>query len=70
VLWVALYAAWTLAAAAGVIAALAGFTSGAWLVVGFLALYLAARIVVAGAVYRRTMRREWPHVEPIPFDDD
>jgi hypothetical protein len=35
-----------------------------------LAATLAVHLVISIVAYRRTMRREWPRVEPITDDDD
>ena len=33
-------------------------------------LVVASQIYTGALRYRRTMRREWPKVEPLPDDDD
>jgi hypothetical protein len=54
----------------GIGAALLGHRWGAYLAIGALTMRFSGYL--AGAVwnYRRTMRREWPKVEPLPDDDD
>jgi hypothetical protein len=41
----------------------------AWAIVAIITAEFAVYLVIAVIFYRRTMRREWPKVEPIPDDD-
>jgi hypothetical protein len=42
----------------------------AWAIVAIITAEFAVYLVVAVIFYRRTMRREWPKVEPLTDDDD
>jgi Na+/glutamate symporter len=42
----------------------------AWAVVAIITAEFAIWLVTSIVVYRRTMRREWPKVEPLPDDED
>ena len=44
--------------------------AAAWMVVATLAALVVAHLAIASISFRRTMRREWPRVEPLPLDDD
>jgi hypothetical protein len=55
---------------AGILAALAGFRVGAYLMLGALCGTLSVHLAVAVVGYRRTMARPWPRVEPLDDDDD
>jgi hypothetical protein len=64
----------SLAATSGLLAvtgvlALAGSRFAAWLMVGAATVGAAADVVLSVAKYRRTMRRPWPAVRPLPDDD-
>jgi hypothetical protein len=54
----------------GAALALAGWRAAAWLLVGALAAVTAGHLAISAVAYRRTMRREWPRVEPLPDNDD
>jgi hypothetical protein len=44
-----------------------------WVVVAvavLAALLVASQVYTSAVRYRRTMRKEWPKVEPLPDDDD
>ena len=41
----------------------------AWAIVAIITAEFAVYFVIAVIVYRRTMRREWPKVEPLTDDD-
>jgi hypothetical protein len=47
-----------------------GWRPAAWILLGALTLRIGSHLVIGTIAYRRTMRREWPAVEPVPFDDD
>ena len=55
--------------AAAACAALAGWRPAAWILPSALAALLATHLGVSAVAYRRTMRREWPKVAPVPDDD-
>jgi hypothetical protein len=54
----------------GGLLAVAGWRPSAWLLVGTLTAVVAGHLAISAVAYRRTMRREWPRVEPLPHDDD
>jgi hypothetical protein len=54
----------------GALGALSGWRPSAWLLVGALTAVVAGHLAISAVAYRRTMRREWPRVEPLPNDDD
>jgi uncharacterized membrane protein YoaK (UPF0700 family) len=54
----------------GALGAVAGWRPSAWLLVGALTAVVAGHLAISAVAYRRTMRREWPRVEPLPDDDD
>ena len=62
---VAAGALWT-----GVLLAFAVWEPAAWLVAGTVGVLVAGHVAIAAVAYRRVMRRPWPHVERVPFDDD
>jgi hypothetical protein len=56
---------------AGAVAALADLRVAAWaLALAGLTGIVASHLGISAVAYRRTMRREWPQVEPLPADDD
>jgi hypothetical protein len=54
----------------GIGAALLRHRWGAYLAISAVTVRFAAYLAAAAWNYRRTMRREWPKVEPLPDDDD
>jgi hypothetical protein len=54
----------------GMYGALLGWRGGAFLMLAWFLLTFAWHLATGVVAYRRVMRREWPHVEPIPFDED
>jgi hypothetical protein len=52
------------------IAALASWDPSAWILVTALGALIAVHVGVGAIAYRRTMRRPWPAVSPLPDDDD
>ena len=54
----------------GGLLAVAGWRPSAWLLVGALGAVVTGHLAISAVAYRRTMRREWPRVEPLPDDDD
>ncbi|HVM16493.1 MAG TPA: hypothetical protein VM290_02825 [Gaiellaceae bacterium] len=54
----------------GVVAAVAGLSASAWILAGALGGVVAAHLAIAAVSYRRTMRRPWPAVAPLPPDDE
>jgi uncharacterized membrane protein HdeD (DUF308 family) len=69
-LWSWLDLAGTLVILAGLYAAAAAWRPAAWILVGAVAVIVGGHVTIAWVAYRRTMRRAWPRVAPIPFDDD
>jgi hypothetical protein len=70
-LWNALSRPFTALLAAAAIAALAELRTAAWaLALAGLTGIVASHLGISAVAYRRTMRREWPQVEPLPADDD
>jgi hypothetical protein len=55
---------------AAVLLALAGLRSAAVILVALVAVPVVWHVSTAVVTYRRTMRRPWPQVDPLPFDDD
>ena len=53
----------------GVLALALDSAAAAWVAVASLGLAAAAQIAIAVIAYRRTMRRPWPQVAPLPDDD-
>jgi hypothetical protein len=49
--------------------ALAGWRFAAWLMVAAAGVGVVANVALSVAKYRRTMRRAWPAVAPVPDDD-
>lgn len=68
-LWAAVDKATRAALVIGAAGALAGWSPGAWILVPALGAQLAGHLAISVLAYRRTMRREWPRVEPLPDDD-
>jgi hypothetical protein len=61
----------TVALIGGSLIALAAHSrTAAWILVAALGASVVGHVVIGALAYRRTMRREWPRVEPLPFDDD
>jgi uncharacterized membrane protein HdeD (DUF308 family) len=69
-LWRWLNLAGTLAILVGLCAAAAAWRPAAWILVGAVAVIVGGHVTIAWFAYRRTMRRAWPRVAAIPFDDD
>jgi len=55
---------------AGFYAAVFGSRLGGWIFLGAVVVRITGHLVIGGIAYWRTMCREWPHVEPVPFFDD
>jgi hypothetical protein len=51
------------------LAALGGWGPAGWILVAALAALVAGHVWISAVSYRRTMRREWPRVEPLTDDD-
>jgi hypothetical protein len=49
--------------------ALAGWRFAAWLMVAAAVVGVVTNVALSVAKYRRTMRRAWPAVAPVPDDD-
>ena len=56
--------------AGGVVAVLAHSRTAAWILVAAATASVLGHLIISAIAYQRTMQREWPRVEPIPFDDD
>ena len=70
-LWQWLPPAWTaLLSAAGLAAVVTESRASAWILVAAVTLLFVARLATGIVSYRRTMSRPWPHVAPLPDDDD
>ncbi len=54
----------------GMYGGLLGWRGGAYLMLAWFVLTWAWHLVTGVVAYRRVMRRAWPRVEPIPFDED
>jgi hypothetical protein len=54
----------------GLYAAIAGWEPGAGLLVFGLTVETFSSLAIGVAYYRRSMRRPWPPVQPLPADDD
>jgi hypothetical protein len=68
--WRLLDAVGTAVLLAGLWPAAAGWRPAAWILVGAVTALVGGHIWISAAAYRRTMRRPWPRVEPLPDDDD
>ena len=55
---------------AGFYAAAFGSRLGGWVFLSAVVVRITGHLVIGGIADRETMRREWPRVEPVPFDDD
>ena len=53
----------------GILLLVVSWRPAAVLVVGGLGGLFAGHIAIGAVAYRRTMRRPWPKVEPVPDDD-
>lgn len=69
-LWTVTRQALAALVAVGVLVAFVDANVGFALVVASAGALVAAQVTIAFLHYRRTMRRTWPKVEPLPDDDD
>jgi hypothetical protein len=68
-LWSGVDALGTMLILVGLLAAALGWGPSAWLLVATVTALIGSRLVIGAVAYRRTMRRPWPKVEPLPDDD-
>jgi len=68
-LWAVVDGLCTAAMLAAAPAAVAGWRPAAWILAGVVAAFVASHVVISTVAFRRTMRRPWPRVEPVPDDD-
>ena len=47
-----------------------GWRPAAWILIAALCTIVGAHVTISAIAYRRTMRRAWPRVAALPFDDD
>ncbi len=69
-LWQQLGTAFTGLLLLGVLVALGGSETGAWILLVALAALITTHLAISVVAYRRTMRRAWPAVRPLADDDD